>query len=670
MRFKSVAEFLDPKNGHHPTTAERDLIQAVQSGQDCWLCDRKAPTLPAAATDKTRIRGDLLRLLITGGSKDCGLHERGVHLNGGWVEGELTLAFCTGKGRTALDFCHFQKKPDFSNCKVPELSLQDCRLSGLIAQGVQVRGSLFLNRTTSTDTIDVNSAKVGGQLVFNDTILNGRGSVALNAQRVQVADSVFFTRAKVAGTVNLNSAKIGGQLAFVGTQLDGKDDEAINLESASISDILLLRDATVFGTIDAKRARIGGQLIAKDSTFDGRGGKALEADHLITGDSLLLRDVHATGCVAFPGASIEGQLVLNRSKFIGGGKTALYAEGVDIRHSLIIDGTDVTGSASFPKANIDGSMEINDVDLDGLDDVALNAHGMKVKGDLLIRSVRRISGRVQLSSAHVRSLVDTPSILPALPNSLILDGFSYDAIGTAAPVTFAARRKWLEVGSNWQGEFRPQPYTQLAKVLRQMGHAGEARKVLIERERLLAHHRLTADRAEYQAALHGNAMERGDAGWIWLRMRGLQVWTWLTRIVAGYGYAPQRALYCALVIVPLFALLYFLFWRLGAMVPADAILLVSPEWAEAVAAKPSAPSHVWQGPAQKHYETFYSLPYALDVFLPVVDLGQQSTWSQTTETWTGWAARLTTWALQTLGYVVTSLGLAAATGIIQRNQPD
>lgn len=58
------------------------------------------------------------------------------------------------------------------------------------------------------------------------------------------------------------------------------------------------------------------------------------------------------------------------------------------------------------------------------------------------------------------------------------------------------------------------------------------------------------------------------------------------------------------------------------------------------------------------------------MFLPVVDLGQQSTWSQTTETWAGWAARLTTWVLQTLGYVVTSLGLAAATGIIQRNQPD
>lgn len=47
-----------------------------------------------------------------------------------------------------------------------------------------------------------------------------------------------------------------------------------------------------------------------------------------------------------------------------------------------------------------------------------------------------------------------------------------------------------------------------------------------------------------------------------------------------------------------------------------------------------------------------------------------STWGQTTVTWAGWGAHLYTWLLQAAGYVVTTLGLAAATGIIQRNQPD
>jgi hypothetical protein len=99
MRFKSIAEFLALTGEDAPTTAERKLIEAVQDGRDCWLCNRKNPTRPASAADKTRIRAELLRLLITGGTPDCGLHERGVTLFGGWIDGELDLANCTALGR-------------------------------------------------------------------------------------------------------------------------------------------------------------------------------------------------------------------------------------------------------------------------------------------------------------------------------------------------------------------------------------------------------------------------------------------------------------------------------------------------------------------------------------------------------------------------------------------
>ena len=109
------------------------------------------------------------------------------------------------------------------------------------------------------------------------------------------------------------------------------------------------------------------------------------------------------------------------------------------------------------------------------------------------------------------------------------------------------------------------------------------------------------------------------------------------------------------------------------MVPTDAVILTSWEWLMAYISSSDTPALIWaesSGPATSHYETFYSLPYALDVFLPIVDLGQQSTWGQTTVTTMGKVARVYTWGLQIAGYVITSLGLAAATGIIQRNQPD
>ena len=37
MSFKSVAEFLDPTKGHHPTTAERDLIEKTKPAVGCAI---------------------------------------------------------------------------------------------------------------------------------------------------------------------------------------------------------------------------------------------------------------------------------------------------------------------------------------------------------------------------------------------------------------------------------------------------------------------------------------------------------------------------------------------------------------------------------------------------------------------------------------------------------
>lgn len=173
MSFKSIAEFLDPTNGHHPTTAERDLIEAVQQGRDCWRCNRKNPTRPATATDKTRIRADLLRLLITGGSQDCGLHETGVTLFGGWIVDPLDLAYCTARGRTALHFCRSPEEPRLEQARFRLLSLQDSQLDrGIFAQGTRVEGSLFLSRVVSIGTVDVNAAQIGGQLSCTDAVLD------------------------------------------------------------------------------------------------------------------------------------------------------------------------------------------------------------------------------------------------------------------------------------------------------------------------------------------------------------------------------------------------------------------------------------------------------------------------------------------------------------------
>lgn len=218
-----------------------------------------------------------------------------------------------------------------------------------------------------------------------------------------------------------------------------------------------------------------------------------------------------------------------------------------------------------------------------------------------------------------------------------------------------------------EDNFTPQPYTQLAKVLSQMGHDREARLILIERERRLAEELHKSLSKALEEAYHGRDT-KGDSGMIWLQMTGARLWSVATFQVAGYGYAPQRALYWSLALTLISTVLYFIAFRQGWMVPTSAILLTSPDWIAAYQADPSHPALHWTGAAATHYETFFALPYALDVYLPIVDLGYASTWGQTTTTWPGTFVRGWTLLLQAAGYFITGLGLAAITGIIQRNR--
>ena len=71
-----------------------------------------------------------------------------------------------------------------------------------------------------------------------------------------------------------------------------------------------------------------------------------------------------------------------------------------------------------------------------------------------------------------------------------------------------------------------------------------------------------------------------------------------------------------------------------------------------------------------HCETFFAAIFAVDVFLPIVNLGQESAGAATTTTTCGIALRIFTFAYQVAGWMVTSRGLAAITVFVQRGSPD
>ena len=83
--------------------------------------------------------------------------------------------------------------------------------------------------------------------------------------------------------------------------------------------------------------------------------------------------------------------------------------------------------------------------------------------------------QLNLSGASVGSLVDDERSWPA-PGNLLIDGLTYSGFGLGlAPVDADTRLRWIAL----QPQYHPQPYRQLAKVLREIGDEKGAVKVMV-----------------------------------------------------------------------------------------------------------------------------------------------------------------------------------------------
>ncbi len=104
-------------------------------------------------------------------------------------------------------------------------------------------------------------------------------------------------------------------------------------------------------------------------------------------------------------------------------------------------------------------------------------------------------GTIKLMRSRVGYLNDMPraSIVrgdaPAWPAEILLTDFRYDGIFPGAPLSAKDRLAWLANHDATHGRFYPsdppdpQPYRQLAGVLKQQGREADARAVLFGYER-------------------------------------------------------------------------------------------------------------------------------------------------------------------------------------------
>ena len=532
---------------------------------------------------------------------------------------------------------------------------------GIKAGGVLLNtdssGSQNINEFRAIGTVWLAGADIRGQLDCRGGSFHNKGKIALNAELIKVAGGVTLSDGfNAEGVVSMAGAEIGGQFACVGGSFrDEESGNALIAQNIKVVGNVLLHDGFKSeGTVNLLGAAIDGQFICTGGNFRNKNGNALTAHGINVVGNVLLNTEHsddgsikkfeAVGAVRLSHANIKGQLACNGGSFRNKGKDALDAQGIKVAGDVLIqDGFKAEGKVSFLGADIGGQLSFRGGSFQNEGSEAIVAQGIRVaSGVFLIAHAHHetkvaenfsanglvsfvnatIGGNFMLHSCKLTHLSlaganvlgefrdDANIYKDQNGNDIVLDidGFRYHRLNATEERT-KDRLAW--VGSMSMGDkFRPQPYEQLMKVYREMGHMNWARDVGFESEKKRT-----------------NTLE-------YLR----KVAHWFLRLTIGYGYKPFRILWWFPIAIVGGWLLFsgamcpqkwtsasaFAStlghgiteqsecerWR---MLPSDVGALVSPEWRDGEV-------------PPEGYPKFIPLFYAIEVALPVLALGQTSNW--------------------------------------------
>jgi hypothetical protein len=467
-----------------------------------------------------------------------------------------------------------------------------------------------------------------------------------------------------------------------------------------------LRGAYIEGALDLQgcegvrplflwNCRIDGAIILRDAgtrtiNLGGSHVRGIAGDGAKIGGSVFLSNgFTAQGAARFLGAEIGGQLSCQNGRFENVGEDALNCDRVRVSGSVFLsNGFTAQGEVNFPGAEIGGQFACNggtfsnkrasSADEDAESDrrticaIALNLSDAVIKGTLWLGpgagqiKPAIIEGSLDLRDAYASVLVDHADHWPAgqvagangktLNCHIFLDGFTYGSFTGQSSLTIEDRKAWLERQPTRHlcEEFKPQPFEQLVKVLRAMGHAKDAREIAIfkeEKQLRRPTRNFGKDRPWYANP------------WNWLR--------WLfVELALGHGYRPQRIVLTALAVWVASALFFYAAAERGVMAPSNPVVFLDPQL-ESCRANWTDCAHPKM---QNEHTPFQPAIYALDVMLPIVALGQEAAWApmvtrcQAGQTWIcGWWAISVMWFEIAFGWVFGLLLVTVVAGVVRRD---
>ena len=244
------------------------------------------------------------------------------------------------------------------------------------------------------------------------------------------------------------------------------------------------------------------------------------ADGLHVGGSLFMSSGATFQDVNLVDANIGGVLDATGSTFEG----KFNADGLHVGGSLFMRGGATFQDVDLIAANIGGNLDLRDSTFGG----TVNLSSASIGNGFLVGDENRFAiwqndARLILRNLSVGSLQAHRKAWDNLDNKLDLVGFTYERLGGLHGEIGNSMADWdMDDLQAWLGKqqrsneiYFPQPYQQLADVLRAQGFPGKANKLMIAKNN---RHRATAPSPITKALL------------------------WLEWAIIGYGYRSWRAL--------------------------------------------------------------------------------------------------------------------------------
>lgn len=633
---------------------EHFVVERTSAGE---IADFSSMVGPGGA--KPAVRAGFIRKLLLRLDPGWAIRTPGVRIKGARIEGVLDLTDCSGEGLPALSLveCEIPEAIDLSHARLARVSFAGSRMSRLVAveteiggefnlcavapigatggetltaklRGMRVDGDVLARDAkfargvdSDDDALMLQGAEISGNLLLDGsfeafgciwlmnakvdggfscegaTLLNrseDASGQAINADGARF-DMVLLRNAKVEGEVRLCGVRIVRDLdVSEGTSLRNEMGAALLLSNAEIggqvfgdtvkiAGMLWLQNASIARNLDLRGAEIAHRISLSGAAY----GRAVDATSMSVGGGAMLQGANIKGELFLADARVDGYLALGGGRYINPGAWAIRAPnarvGSNLSFTLPENGfaphgqkTVIEGGCKLDRARIGGrlgwaALELRGPGPDGARGAVFSFADAKVEGAIEARALTtQQDAFIDAVGATCAALDDdVKNGWGAEAARLGLDGFHYGRIDSEGE-RWRARLAWLRRSKRDGEKFSPQPFAHAALIYARMGRREDARRVL------LAQHDLRT--------LSGAA---GPFTWALSSLFGL---------IAGYGLAPIRVVR---------ALALFLALGVAGVLAMNAQgALVTPS------------GRACNGAIEPTL-------YAIDVALPVVDLGQE-----------------------------------------------